>query len=68
MKKVLITGITGMVGCHLLDYLLEHTDWDIHGLARWRSSLDNINHHLARINNADRIHLHYGDLNLNIST
>lgn len=62
MKKVLITGITGMVGSHLLDYLLEHTNWDIHGLARWRSPLDNINHHLSRINKGDRIHLHYGDL------
>ena len=62
MKKGLITGITGMVGSHLLDYLLENTDWDIHGLARWRSSLDNINHHLARINIGDRVHLHYGDL------
>jgi len=29
MAKVLITGITGMVGSHLADYLLEHTDWDI---------------------------------------
>jgi len=62
MKKTLITGITGMVGSHLLDYLLEQTNWDIHGLARWRSPLDNINHHLARINRRDRIHLHYGDL------
>ena len=30
MKKVaLITGITGMVGSHLADYLLTETDWDI---------------------------------------
>jgi nucleoside-diphosphate-sugar epimerase len=25
--NVLITGITGMVGSHLADYLLENTDW-----------------------------------------
>jgi len=62
MKKVLITGITGMVGSHLLDFLINHTDWNIHGLSRWRSPLDNINHHIARINKADRIKLHYGDL------
>jgi GDPmannose 4,6-dehydratase len=62
MTKALITGITGMVGSHLLDYLLEYTDWDIHGLIRWRSPLDNINHHLARINERDRVSLHYGDL------
>ena len=30
--RALITGITGMVGSHLLDYLLEHTDWDIFGM------------------------------------
>ena len=27
MNKVLITGITGMVGSHLADYLLANTDW-----------------------------------------
>ena len=26
--KALITGITGMVGSHLADYLLENTDWE----------------------------------------
>ena len=67
MKKALITGITGMVGSHLLDYLLKQTDWIIYGLARWRSSLDNINHHLPRINKGDRVHLYYGDLRDSIS-
>jgi GDP-mannose 4,6-dehydratase len=57
-----ITGITGMVGSHLADYLLEETDWDIVGLARWRSPLDNIEHLLGRINEGDRIRLVYGDL------
>ena len=28
MAKALITGITGMVGSHLVDFLLENTDWD----------------------------------------
>jgi GDPmannose 4,6-dehydratase len=51
-----------MVGSHLADYLLEHTDWDIHGLCRWRSPLDNISHLLPRINRADRVQLVYGDL------
>ena len=61
-KRALITGITGMVGSHLADYLLENTDWEIYGLCRWRSSLDNINHLLPMINNDERIHLCYGDL------
>ncbi len=61
-KKVLITGITGMVGSHLADYLLENTDWEIYGLCRWRSPLDNISHLLPQINKHDRVHLLYGDL------
>ena len=58
----LITGVTGMVGSHLLDYLLEHTDWEIHGMLRWRSPLDNIAQHLDRINRGERIKLFYADL------
>lgn len=61
-KKALITGITGMVGSHLADYLLDNTDWDIHGLCRWRSPLNNISHLLSRINSEDRIYQHYADL------
>jgi GDP-mannose 4,6-dehydratase len=61
-KRVLITGITGMVGSHLADYLLENTNWDIYGLCRWRSPLDNISHLLPLINANDRVHLVYGDL------
>lgn len=41
--KVLITGITGMVGSHLAEYILEHhPSAEVHGLIRWRSPLDNI--------------------------
>ena len=61
-KRALITGITGMVGSHLTDFLLKHTDWDIWGVARWRSPLDNINHLTDRINNKDRVFLQYADL------
>ena len=61
-KRVFITGITGMVGSHLADYLLQNTDWEIYGLCRWRSMLDNIAHLLPRINSNDRVHLVYGDL------
>tara|TARA_B100000700_G_C15062474_1_gene866801 strand:- start:4909 stop:5925 length:1017 start_codon:yes stop_codon:yes gene_type:complete len=60
--KALITGITGMVGSHLLDFLLENTDWDIHGLIRWRSPIDNISNHVGKINYKDRIYLNYGDI------
>ena len=49
MKKVFITGITGMVGSHLLDYLIKKTNWEIHGLVRWRSSLENIEVHYFQL-------------------
>src|ERR1700760_1149196 len=61
-KRALITGITGMVGSHLLDYLIANTDWEIHGMIRWRSPLDNISSHLDGINTGQRIKLHYADL------
>lgn len=61
--NVLITGITGMVGSHLVDYLIENTDWDIYGFIRWNDKLDNLEHHFERINNKDRIFLINGDLN-----
>lgn len=62
MKKAFITGITGMVGSHLTDFLIENTDWEVHGLLRWRSPLDNIEQHLDGINKGERLFLHYGDL------
>jgi len=61
-KRALITGITGMVGSHLADFLLKNTDWEIHGMCRWRSSLDNISHLLNKINDGDRVFQHYADL------
>lgn len=66
-KRALITGITGMVGSHLADYLLEKTDWDVYGMCRWRSPFDNVNHLLNRVNNKDRVFFEYGDLNDSIS-
>ena len=53
MTKALITGMTGMVGSHLADFLLANTDWDIYGMQRWRSPLDNIAHLAGRINTKD---------------
>ncbi len=48
-KKVLITGITGFAGSHLMDYLLEHTDYEVYGIKRVNSSLRNIHHALDKI-------------------
>nr|WP_308910059.1 GDP-mannose 4,6-dehydratase [Pseudokordiimonas caeni] len=60
--RALITGVTGMVGSHLADYLIDNTDWEVHGMLRWRSSLDNLGRHIGRINRRDRFFCHYGDL------
>ena len=61
--KALITGITGMVGSHLVDFLLEKTDWEIFGLCRWSDDFDNINHLIPLVNKKERVRLVYGDLN-----
>ena len=62
MTTALITGISGMVGSHLADYLLANTDWKIVGLIRWRSSLDNISHLVPSANADSRVSFVYGDL------
>ena len=62
-NRVLITGITGMVGSHLADYLLKNTDWDIYGMCRWRSPLDNVDHLIKMVNKKERLFFLYGDLN-----
>lgn len=67
MKKALITGITGMVGSHLADFLLNNTDWEVIGVCRWRSPLDNVEHLLERANQKDRLFFEYADLNDQVS-
>ena len=43
--RILITGITGFVGSHMADYLLENVpDVKIFATRRWRSKEDNIKH------------------------
>lgn len=56
--RVLITGITGFVGSHLVDYILaNHPEVEIYGLVRWRSPMDNLMHI-----SPDKYKLLYGDL------
>lgn len=62
-SKALITGVTGMVGSHLADFLLSNTDWEVYGVCRWRSPLDNVEHLLERANQKDRLFFEYADLN-----
>ncbi|MEW5945314.1 MAG: GDP-mannose 4,6-dehydratase [bacterium] len=46
--KALITGITGFVGSHLAEHLLER-GCEVYGIRRRRSPLENISHILGRI-------------------
>ena len=47
--KVLITGITGFAGSHLVDYALDLKGVEIHGIQRWRSRTENIDHVIDKI-------------------
>lgn len=44
MRKVLITGVTGFAGSHLVEFLHSRGDCEIHGIYRWRSRMENIEH------------------------
>ena len=57
IEKILITGVTGFVGSHMLDFLIENTNAKIFGLKRPNSQLKNIHHRL------NKIELLIGDLN-----
>ncbi len=43
MSRVLITGITGFAGSHLIEYLLDG-GVEVYGTYRWRSKTENIDH------------------------
>lgn len=51
-----------MVGSHLADHLLANTNWDVYGLCRWRSPLDNVQHLVPLANRKERVRFLYGDL------
>lgn len=35
-NRVLITGISGSIGCHVLAHIMHHTDWDVVGIVSFR--------------------------------
>jgi GDP-4-dehydro-6-deoxy-D-mannose reductase len=49
MRRVLVTGVTGFAGSHLVDYMLTRNDCEIFGIQRWRSPLENVAHFMDRI-------------------
>ena len=60
-KKVLVTGITGQDGSHMIDYLLKHTDCEIYGSIR-RLSVKN-HENILHLRNNPRVHIIDMDLN-----
>jgi GDPmannose 4,6-dehydratase len=57
--KALITGISGMDGSYLSEYLLD-LGYEVHGIVRRHSVAENQSYRLNHI--AERLNLHYGDL------
>jgi GDP-4-dehydro-6-deoxy-D-mannose reductase len=54
MTRVLITGVTGMAGSHLAEFLVkEHNKTQVFGVKRWRSPIVNIAHLQDQINVID---------------
>jgi GDP-4-dehydro-6-deoxy-D-mannose reductase len=49
MRRVLVTGVTGFAGSHLVDYMLTRNDCEIFGIQRWRSRTENIEHFADKI-------------------
>src|SRR5689334_21179969 len=49
MRRVLISGVNGLAGSHLVDYLLTRDDCEIYGIQRWRSRTENIEHFADKI-------------------
>jgi GDP-4-dehydro-6-deoxy-D-mannose reductase len=49
MRRVLVTGVTGFAGSHLVDYMLTRNDCEIFGIQRWRSRTENIEHFADKV-------------------
>lgn len=61
MKKIIVTGVTGQDGSHMVDYLLKNTNYTIYGTAR-RLSVKN-HENILHLENQSRFELINMDLN-----
>lgn len=61
MKKIIITGVTGQDGSHMVDYLLKNTDHKLYGAVR-RLSVKN-HENILHLENEPRFELINMDLN-----
>jgi len=64
MKKVLITGVAGFFGHHLLEHILKNTDWEVVGLdgINYAGNLCRINDISVFADNEKRVKLIWHDL------
>ena len=63
-KRILITGITGFVGSHMADYLIQNKN-KIFGIKRYHlSRLDKVQHIYDKINWYDPIYFNVFSLEL----
>ncbi|MHA1729861.1 MAG: GDP-mannose 4,6-dehydratase [Promethearchaeota archaeon] len=46
MKNIIITGANGFLGSHLVDFLVEKKEYNIHALVKPHKELKNLNHYL----------------------
>jgi GDP-4-dehydro-6-deoxy-D-mannose reductase len=49
MRRVLVTGITGFAGSHLVDHMLAKGGVEVLGILRWRSRTENIEHFRSKV-------------------
>ncbi|MGC4027424.1 MAG: bifunctional UDP-4-keto-pentose/UDP-xylose synthase [Steroidobacteraceae bacterium] len=58
MKRILVLGVNGFIGHHLVARILADTDWEVHGMDMYSSSLEGLLDH-------PRFHFFEGDITIN---
>ncbi len=63
-RKLLLTGISGFVGVNFMEYVLQHTDWHVTGIASWlhKGIPTNISDSKIYQDNKDRVDIYTHDL------
>jgi dTDP-glucose 4,6-dehydratase len=62
--RVLLTGIAGFIGAHIVEHLQANTDWEIVGLASFRHRGDSLR---TEAFDPDRVTIHHADLTADLS-
>ena len=48
--RTLVTGVSGFIGSHLCEYLINEKKQEVYGLCRWRSNRENLKNIINKIN------------------